>query len=52
MQVMVMIFCGAKGLCNVNISHKKRDNYGSGWVDPGFTRNLLLFENRPKIVLN
>ena len=30
---------------------KMRNYYGSGWADPGLTRNFF-FLNRPKIALN
>ena len=41
---------GLRGFAKEKIQ-KIRVYYGSGWVGPGFTRNLFV-ENHPKIALN
>ena len=42
-----------RGFAKLKQIVKIRDNFGSGWVGPGLTRNCFFFlENRPKIALN
>ena len=38
--------------CAKKKTQQIRDYYGSGWVDPGLTRNNFCVENHPKIPLN